>query len=109
VLSPYYGTSNLSFNQSQSTLKLTYTKTLLYKDRFDVKTSGLDPLSVRPAEPGFPLIPFANPDEPIPNKTYSHLSLDSEGLVLNADSTYVYDCRSVFIARQILNILSILL
>lgn len=54
-----------------------------------MKTSGLDPLAVRPAEIGFPLIALANPVEPIPNKTFSHLSLDAEGLVLNADGTYV--------------------
>ena len=50
VLKPYYGTENLSFNDSQSTLGLTYIKTLLYKDRFGVKTSGLDALGMRPAE-----------------------------------------------------------
>ncbi|KAI0777991.1 esterase-like activity of phytase-domain-containing protein [Irpex lacteus] len=69
VLKPYYGTSNLSFNDSQSTLKLNYKSTLLYKDRL-------------------PLIALANPVEPIPNKTFSHVSLDAEGLVLNADGTF---------------------
>lgn len=89
MLTPYYGTANLTFDQSLSTLLLQYKSTLLYKDRFDVKTSGLDALGVRPAEFGFPLLAIADPEMPIPNDTYSHLSMDNEGLALNPDGTYV--------------------
>lgn len=89
MLKPYYGAANLSFTASQATLQLQYKKTLLYKDRFAVKTSGLDPLGVRPAEIGFPLLAISDPPLPIPNITFSHVSLDCEGLVLNADGSYV--------------------
>lgn len=87
MLKPYYGADNLSFNDSQQTLRLTYKKTLLYKDCRGVKTSGLDPLGVRPAEFGFPLLALSNPVVPIPNSSFSHLSMDSEGLVLNDDGS----------------------
>ncbi|KIP05896.1 hypothetical protein PHLGIDRAFT_128612 [Phlebiopsis gigantea 11061_1 CR5-6] len=88
VLSPYYGAADLTFNQSQKTLNVTYKRTLLYKDRFGVKTSGLDPLGVRAAELGYPLVALADPIVPIPNSSFSHLSMDNEGLVLNADGTF---------------------
>ena len=87
VLKPYYGSSNLTFNQSQSTLQLQYKKTLLYKDRFGVKTSGLDPIGVRPAELGWPFLSISDPLMPIPKATYNHLVLDCEGLVLNSDGS----------------------
>ena len=87
VFRPYYGTANLSFAQAQKTLQLKYKKTLLYFDRGHVKTSGLDPLGVRRAEFGFPLISVADPVMPIPNSSFSHLSMDNEGLVLNRDGT----------------------
>lgn len=89
MLKPHYGTNNLSFIDAQKTLQLTYKKTLLYKDRRGVKTSGLDPLGVRPAEFGYPLAAFSNPVVPIPNSSFSHLSLDCEGLVLNDDGSCV--------------------
>ena len=68
-------------------MQLDYKDTLLYVDRARTKTSGLDALGVRPAEFGFPLIAIANPVMPIPNATFNHLTMDSEGLVLNADGT----------------------
>jgi hypothetical protein len=89
VLKPYYGAANLTFNQSQETLTLEYQETLLYKDRGNVKTSGLDALGVRPAEIGFPLLAVADPVMPIANKSFNHLTMDSEGLVLNDDGSYV--------------------
>ena len=90
VLKPYYGAANLTFNQSLETMTLQYKRTLLYKDRRDVKTSGLDALGVRPAELGFPLLAVSDPDMPIPNGTFNHLTMDNEGLVLNADGSYVF-------------------
>lgn len=89
VLSPYYGTANLSFADAQKTLALTYKRTVLYTERNDVKTTGLDALAVRPAVFGFPQIAVADPPLPIPAQTFNHLSLDLEGLVLNSDGTYV--------------------
>ena len=89
VLNPYYSAANLTFNQSLLTLNVTYKRTLLYEDRFGVKTSGLDPLGVRAAELGYPLVALADPVVPIPNSSFSHLSMDNEGLVLNADGTSV--------------------
>lgn len=87
VLTPYYGTDNLSFVDAQKTLQLDYKETLLYFDRQETKTSGLDALGVRPAELGFPVLAVADPEMPIPNNTFSHLTLDLEGLVLNPDGT----------------------
>ena len=89
VMQPYYGAADLTFDEALSTLQLEYKKTLLYFDRGHVKTSGLDPVGVRPAEFGFPLLALADPVMPIPNKTFSHLSMDNEGLVLNRDGTCV--------------------
>lgn len=87
TLTPYYGVTNLSFADAQQTMHLDYKDTLLYFDRGRTKTSGLDTLGVRPAEFGFPLLAIADPVMPIPNSTFKHLSMDSEGLVLNADGT----------------------
>lgn len=89
MLTPYYGSANLSFTDAQKTLQLEYKKTLLYWDRFRVRTSGLDALAVRNAEPGFPLIALSNPQLPIPAKNFDHLTVDCEGLVLNADGSWV--------------------
>ncbi|EIN10940.1 hypothetical protein PUNSTDRAFT_133002 [Punctularia strigosozonata HHB-11173 SS5] len=88
TLTPYYGTSALSFSDAQQTLKLNYKSTLLYFDRGHVKTSGLDALGIRPAEDGSPQDSLADPVMPIPNSTFNHLSVDAEGLVLNADGSF---------------------
>jgi hypothetical protein len=77
----------LSFTDAQKTLKLKYVKTILHWDRNNVKTSGLDALGVRPAQHGFPQNPDADPEMPIANATYQHLSIDAEGLVENVDGT----------------------
>ena len=89
VLHPYYGAANLTFAQAQQTLQLQYRKTLLYFDRRDVPTSGLDALGVRPPTPEFGSLP-ALPPVPVPNATFAHLSVDAEGLVLDADGTCVF-------------------
>jgi len=47
----------------------------------------LDALGVRPAQHGFPQNPDADPEMPIANATYQHLSIDAEGLVENVDGT----------------------
>ena len=51
MLTPYYGTDNLDFDDALDTLKLTYRNTLLYTERNAQKTTGLDALAVRPAQP----------------------------------------------------------
>ncbi|KAJ3478425.1 hypothetical protein NLI96_g9767 [Meripilus lineatus] len=88
VLSPYYGDTPLNFTAAQQTLQLTYRDTLLYTERNNVKTSGLDPLAIRPAQSNFPSVASADPPLPIPATTFSHLSVDAEGLVLNDDGTF---------------------
>ncbi|TDL29854.1 hypothetical protein BD410DRAFT_44469 [Rickenella mellea] len=88
VLSPYYGGTNLSFSAAQKTLKVTYRRTRLYAERHNTKTTGLDALAVRPQSPGFPAIPTADPEIPIPSLNFNHLSLDAEGLVLMSDGTF---------------------
>ena len=87
VLTPYYSTTDLSFTAAQETLQLTYRSTLLYTERNNVQTSGLDPLAVRAAQSGFPSNPLADPPLPIASTSLPHLTLDSEGLVLNDDGT----------------------
>ncbi|EPQ52875.1 hypothetical protein GLOTRDRAFT_64673, partial [Gloeophyllum trabeum ATCC 11539] len=88
VLSPYYGTDDLSFTAAQQTLKLDYKSTLLYYERNDTKTTGLDSLAIRPQQDGYPQNSLADPPMPIPNITYNHLCTDAEGLALNADGTW---------------------
>ena len=88
LLTPHYGAANLTFEEAQGTLKVTYKKTLLYKDRRSVKTSGLDPLGVRPQDFGFPLVAISDPVMPIANSSFNHLTMDCEGLVVNNDGSY---------------------
>ncbi|EKM53195.1 uncharacterized protein PHACADRAFT_30229 [Phanerochaete carnosa HHB-10118-sp] len=88
VLSPYYDTSDLSFTQAQQTLQLTYRSTLLYTERAHGVTTGLDAGGVRPAQSDFPDDPLADPEMPIPSKSDDRLTLDLEGLALNADGTF---------------------
>jgi hypothetical protein len=82
VLSPYYGSANLSWKNALQTLQVKYKKTLLYTGPGGVKTSGLDALAILPAAAGEPALPVAN-------ATYTHLTVDAEGLALNADGTSV--------------------
>ncbi|KAK1227103.1 hypothetical protein PQX77_009936 [Marasmius sp. AFHP31] len=88
ILTPYTNSKKLSFDDAQKTLQLTYKSTILMFERNGVKTSGLDPLAVRPAQNGFPGVADADPEMPIPSQDYSHLSLDVEGLVAAADGSY---------------------
>lgn len=82
VLTPYYGIANLSFEDAQKTLNLTYKSTLLYWDRgINVSTTGLDALAVRASQDG-------DPEMPIPSLDFNHLSVDCEGLALSADGTF---------------------
>ena len=98
VLSPYYSTAALSFTAAQQTLKLTYKNTLLYTERNGTVTTGLDAGGVRAAESGFPTDPLADPQMPIPKKKDNRLTLDLEGLVLNADGTCVLKSLEPFCA-----------
>ncbi|KIO17674.1 hypothetical protein M407DRAFT_84740 [Tulasnella calospora MUT 4182] len=82
VLTPYYGSSPLSFTDAANTLKLSYKKSILYKERWGKATTGLDPLSTRPAWTIDPILPV--PDI----QTKNQLSVDPEGLVLNRDGTF---------------------
>lgn len=86
TLTPYYGDSNLTFDTALETLQLTYRKTILYFERDDQKTTGLDSPQVRPRE-GLPFLATSDPVMPIPSSTFNHLSIDAEGLALNADGT----------------------
>jgi hypothetical protein len=86
-LTPYYDNDSLSFKKSKKTLNLTYQSTLLYDGLFSVKTSGLDPQAIRPADADASTNPLAQPQLPIANSTYQHHSVDAEGLVLNNDGT----------------------
>ncbi|KAI0055433.1 hypothetical protein BV25DRAFT_174050 [Artomyces pyxidatus] len=88
LLTPYYSAANLSFADAQNTLQLDYIETLLYTERNDTTTTGLDALAVRAQQSEFPADPTADPAFPIANKTFNHLTLDLEGLVLNADGTF---------------------
>ncbi|THH31649.1 hypothetical protein EUX98_g2550 [Antrodiella citrinella] len=88
LLSPYYDDANLTFDDGQQTLALTYKSTFRYSERNNVPTTGLDALGVRPAQAGFPTDPLADPEMPIPNSSFPRLSLDLEGLVLNTDGTF---------------------
>ena len=79
TLKPYGGSANLSFAAAQNTLTVTYHGTVLYTERHGKSTTGLDALDTRPATAKDPILP-------IPSlATKNHLSLDCEGLVLNAD------------------------
>ncbi|KAF7305649.1 Phytase-like domain-containing protein [Mycena chlorophos] len=89
MLTPYQGTENLTFTDAQQTLQLTYLNTTLLFERNDSKTSGLDPQVVRPAQPGFGASnPLADPEMPVARKDELHLTLDSEGIIVNPDGTF---------------------
>ncbi|KAI0683162.1 esterase-like activity of phytase-domain-containing protein [Cytidiella melzeri] len=88
VLTPHYTTTNLSFTAAQQTLQLAYKGTKLYTERAGANTTGLDATGVRAAQSGFPSNALADPQMPIPTKSDNRLTLDLEGLVLNADGTF---------------------
>jgi len=87
LLSPYYDDADLTFAEGLTTLQLTYKSTILNTERNKVATSGLDPAAVRAATSGFPSNPLADPQFPIASTSLPHLTIDAEGLVLNADGT----------------------
>lgn len=87
VLTPYYNTAALSFGAAQKTLQLTYKTTTMQVERNNTKTSGLDPLSIRPAQAGFPTLATADPQMPIASAGEPHLTIDAEGIVANADGS----------------------
>jgi hypothetical protein len=86
-LTPYYGSTNLKFAAAQQTLKLQYKKTMLTFERNHTKTSGLDPLAIRPAQSAVPATIFPDPQMPIASTALPHLTIDAEGLVSNSDGT----------------------
>ncbi|KAG6835222.1 hypothetical protein H0H93_003765 [Arthromyces matolae] len=88
VLTPYYGSANLTYDDAAQTLNLTYRKTVLNWDRKHVKTSGLSPVAVRPAEFGYPLLAIADPQMPIASNAEPHLTIDAEGLVHLPDGSF---------------------
>ncbi|ETW75139.1 hypothetical protein HETIRDRAFT_455824 [Heterobasidion irregulare TC 32-1] len=93
TLTPYYSSTPLSFSAAQRTLALLYRDTLLYVERDDKTTTGLDALGVRAAQTGFPEVADADPVVPIAGSgggggDPDRLSLDLEGLVLNGDSSF---------------------
>lgn len=57
---------------------LTYRKSLLLTDAGGAATTGLDPVSVSPASPGFPQLPSA---------ANGHISMDSEAVALPRDGS----------------------
>ena len=89
VLTPYTDSANLSFQDAQKTLQVTYRNTVLSYERLHKKTSGLDPNATRPAQPLSNFIPFLDPQLPIISKADDRLVLDVEGLVANQDGTCV--------------------
>ncbi|KAF7313076.1 Phytase-like domain-containing protein [Mycena kentingensis (nom. inval.)] len=89
ILTPYTGTAALSFADAQKTLQLTYLNTTLLFERADTKTSGLDPGDVRPAAADSGAAnPLADPEMPVASDDEPHLSVDAEGIAINADGTY---------------------
>ncbi|KAL0945215.1 hypothetical protein HGRIS_000727 [Hohenbuehelia grisea] len=88
VLTPYTGSAALSFADAQKTLALTYKSTILGFERNNTKTSGLDPLAIRPAQSGFPGVPAADPELPLAATSEPHLAVDAEGIVANSDGTF---------------------
>lgn len=87
VLSPYYSSANLTFAAAQSTLQLTYEKTVLHVERNNTKTTGLDALAVRAAQKGYEFDAAKDPEMPIASIQEPHLTIDAEGLVWNSDGT----------------------
>lgn len=85
TLNPYTGSSALSFTDAQKSLTLSYKSTLLYTERGGAATTSLDGLGVRAAT-------GSDPEVPIPSSTINRLTLDCEGLVLNADGRYAVPC-----------------
>ena len=79
---PYSSPSPQTYADAvQSSLWLSYQRTLLYTDANGSPTTGLNPLAVRPAKGAIPPLPVAS-------NMYDRLSVDPEGLVVNADGSF---------------------
>ncbi|KAF9446969.1 hypothetical protein P691DRAFT_732245, partial [Macrolepiota fuliginosa MF-IS2] len=85
-LEPYYGTRNLSFNDAQKTLRLTYKNTVLEFDVNRKTTSGLDPQSARLPDQRL-RSSFPGP-LPIVSSADNRLVLDVEGMIANPDGSF---------------------
>ncbi|KAL1715163.1 esterase-like activity of phytase-domain-containing protein [Schizophyllum commune] len=83
VLTPYTKSKKLSFEDAQKTFQVTYTGSVLKTERDGKKTTGLDAAAVRDAS-------GIDPQLPIPSTSIDRLSLDVEGMVANADGSYVW-------------------
>ncbi|CAE6427449.1 unnamed protein product [Rhizoctonia solani] len=79
TLSPYYGEDKLDFDTAAKTFNIKYISTLLYSKAPGFLTSGLDAISSIPSTTTYPVLPA--PD-------LKKLSVDAEGLVLNADGSF---------------------
>ncbi|KAJ7572622.1 esterase-like activity of phytase-domain-containing protein [Mycena floridula] len=88
VLTPYTGSANLNFTAAQQTLTLNYIDTTLEFERNATKTSGLDPIAVRPAQAGATTNPLSDPAMPIASNAEPHLTIDAEGIISNADGSF---------------------
>jgi hypothetical protein len=74
VLTPFYGANTTNQNQLQMTYKITNK----LHEKKQKPTTGLDPLSVRPAAGAFPELPQA---------TNGKITVDNEGIVYPGDGT----------------------
>ncbi|ELU38563.1 hypothetical protein AG1IA_07411 [Rhizoctonia solani AG-1 IA] len=100
VFSPYYSKNKLDFDTAAKTFSIQYKSTLLYSkgsiygafalssltdDRLMLApgfpTSGLDAISSIPNTSTYPVLPA-------PGSSSSKISVDAEGLVLNADGSF---------------------
>ncbi|KAF4609754.1 hypothetical protein D9613_012031 [Agrocybe pediades] len=88
LLTPYYGSENLSFEDAQKTLELSYKKIIMQYDRLHKKTSGSDPTAVRKSQPQSQQNSFLDPALPIVSKEDNRIVIDVEGLVANDDGSF---------------------
>ncbi|GAB1525470.1 hypothetical protein RhiTH_008633 [Rhizoctonia solani] len=81
VFSPYYSKNKLDFDTAAKTFSIQYKSTLLYSKAPGFPTSGLDAISSIPNTSTYPVLPA-------PGSSSSKISVDAEGLVLNADGSF---------------------
>ncbi|KAB5592254.1 hypothetical protein CTheo_4299 [Ceratobasidium theobromae] len=81
VLTPYHDKTNLDFDTAAKTFSVQYKDTLLYTGAPGFLTSGLDATGSISNTTAFPILPA-------PLTADHKLSIDSEGLVLNADGSF---------------------
>lgn len=75
-------------------MRLKYKKTTLLTERRNANTTGLTPLSVRPAQYGYPILAISDPEMPIASAADPRLTLDVEGIVANPDGRCVLLCTA---------------